>query len=778
MDAQIPDGWTWTDADRELAVEIDARLPARMFDVHAHLYRRTDVRPAGTFLNWGPDEAGLDTWREHVGAQVGAERLCGGLFTPFPSKHGDVAAINDYIAAEVEKSPGSFASVCVHPRHDRRAVEERLENPRIRCLKPYHLFADKEQTFECTLEEYLPEWAWELADERGLCILLHMVRGGALSDPENQKSVLTCCEKYPRAQLVLAHAARGFHAPNTVKAISKLRGLQNVWFDMAGVCEAEAMSAILSEFGPRRLLWGTDFPICNQRGRCVTLGDGFAWVVTDQVEWNEKAYFGRPVVVGLESLRALFTAADSAFLNDEDMDDIFHDNAQRLLAGGAVDEPSPSPRTQALYREAKTMIPGGTQLLSKRPEMFAPDQWPAYFTEARGCEMWDVDGRHYYDVGYHGIGACLLGFRDPDVTRAVQRRIALGSYCTQSSADEVALAALLCELHPWAEQVRYARTGGEIMAIAIRIARATTDRSVVAICGYHGWHDWYLAANLGEEDSLRGHLLPGLDPLGVPRELRGTALTFTYNSREELQKIVDEHGDRLACVVMEPCRYRDPEPGFLEFVRDTAHGAGALLVYDEITIGWRLALGGSHLRLGVEPDIAVFAKSMGNGHPMAAAIGTSAAMEGAHTSFISSTYWTEGVGPAAALATIAKMRRVDLPAHCERIGRIVQDAWRTLAQKHGLPVNVDDAYPALAHFAFEHDLAPELKTLYVQLMLERGFLATAAIYVSLAHTDEIIARYVTAIDEVFAELADALQQGEVQTRLKGPVAHSGFRRLL
>ncbi len=221
----------------------------------------------------------------------------------------------------------------------------------------------------------------------------------------------------------------------------------------------------------------------------------------------------RLLPVGVESMRALLTAATELGLTAEDRQDIFADNARRLL--GLL--PESGTLTQELYRHAKERMPGGVQLLSKRPEMLAPEQWPAYFREARGCEVWDLDGRHYYDLSTNGIGACLLGFRDPDVTAAVQRRISLGSMCTLNAPEEVELADLLCAIHPWAEQVRFARGGGEACAVAVRIARATTDRSVVAICGYHGCQDWYLAANLGESDALRGHLLPGLSPIGVPR---------------------------------------------------------------------------------------------------------------------------------------------------------------------------------------------------------------------------------------------------------------------
>ena len=229
---------------------------------------------------------------------------------------------------------------------------------------------------------------------------------------------------------------------------------------------------------------------------------------------------------------------------------------------------------------------------------------------------------------------------------------------------------------------------------------------------------------------------------------------------------------------MEPCRYQDPEPGFLECVRNGAHAKGALLIFDEITIGWRRCYGGAHLLLGVEPDLAVFAKALGNGHPIAAVIGTKAAMEGAHTSFISSSYWTESAGPVAALATLHVLKRHDVCGHVAHIGTLVAEHWREAAAKHALPLFVPESYPCLAHFAFDHPQANELKTLYTQGMLERGFLAGPAVYPTLAHTEGVIARFADALDEVFAEIARALADDAVQARLNGPPAHEGFRRLL
>lgn len=435
-------------------------------------------------------------------------------------------------------------------------------------------------------------------------------------------------------------------------------------------------------------------------------------------------------------------------------------------------------KTQALYEHAKDRIPGGVQLLSKRPENFAPGQWPAYYTRAEGCTVWDLDGNRYTDLCLNGIGACLLGFAHPKVTEAVTRRIADGSMCTLNAPEEVELADRLCELHPWAGQARFARTGGEACAMAARIARATTGRDVIAICGYHGWQDWYLAANLGETDALKGHLLPGLAPDGVPAGLRGTTVAFAANDRAAFEQILDVHGERLAAVVMEPCRFHDPEPGFLEAVRAGCTKHGALLAFDEITIGWRLCRGGAHLKLGVAPDLAIFAKALGNGHPISAVIGTRAAMDGANHSFISSTYWTEAVGPVAALAVLDVMTEEDAPAHVAAIGASIQQCWRKAARTHALPVTVPNGYPCLAHFAFEHPEANALKTLFTQEMLRHNYLASTAFYPTLAHTDAVVAEYAGAVDAVFAGIARSIERESIHDDLAGPEASTGFRRLL
>ncbi len=767
--------WIFNEVDEKAAKEIQGFLPERIFDSHAHLYRVKDLHlSAPNLFTQGLEEVNVETWRTRMGKMVGSSRLQGALFIATPQPDCDQDKVSDFIVDQLKPMPDSRGLILVAPDSTKEKIESYFHNPQIVGFKPYHFYSTFKPSFQAPLESFLPEWVWQMAHEHGLAITLHMVKDLALADPDNQREIREKCRRYPNARLILAHAARGFHAPNTINGLEGIKGLQNVWFDTSAVCESAAIQAILKAFGPRKVLWGSDFPVSEIRGRCVTTGDGFAWFDESSVDWSKLSPGCNPILVGLENLRAMKEAADNFCLNAEDIQDIFCDNAHRLF--GVIKESGN--RTQELYKYAKQRIPGGTQLLSKRPEMLAPDQWPAYFREARGCEVWDLDGKHYYDFATNGIGACLLGFRDPDVTRAVQRRINLGSMCTLNPPEEVELADLLCEIHPWASQARFTRTGGETGAVAVRIARATTDRSVIAICGYHGWQDWYLAANLGQDDALRGHLLPGLDPLGVPRELRGSAVTFRYNNREEFQAIIKKHGDQLAAVIMEPCRYQDPEPGFLEYLRDEVHKCGALLIFDEVTIGWRLCYGGSHLKFKVAPDLAFFAKALGNGHPIGAVIGTKEAMAGAHTSFISSTYWTESVGPTAALAAVRKMKQTKVSEHVARIGPLAEQAWERSGKKYNLPVVVEKGYPCLAHFRFDHELTGELRTLYTQLMLKRGILAGTGIYPTLAHTPEILQIYTNAIDEVFGEIAGILSDNKVKESLKGPVAHSGFRRLL
>ncbi len=429
-----------------------------------------------------------------------------------------------------------------------------------------------------------------------------------------------------------------------------------------------------------------------------------------------------------------------------------------------------------LQDRGKKIIPGLTQLLSKRPDQFSSGLWPGYYSRARGARVWDLDGNEYLDMSISGIGANVLGYADQDVDSAVREAIDNGVSCSLNCPEEVELAELLIDLHPWADMVRYSRTGGEAMAMAVRLARAATGRDKIAFCGYHGWHDWYLAANLGTENALGEHLLPGLEPTGVPRGLSGTALPFRYNHLEDLEKIISEQGSELAAVVTEPVRSEWPAEGFLARAADIARKAGAAFIIDEVSAGFRLNTGGSHLVLGVEPDVAVFSKALGNGYAIAAVIGRTAIMEASQRSFISSTNWTERIGPAAALATVKKHRQMDVAKHLVEVGRTVQEGWKSAAETHDLPIHVSGIEP-LSHFVFECDEWLSMKALFVQEMMQRGILASNLCYAMYAHTPQNVERYLNAVDEVFGVVSDAWRVGDTESRLIGKPAVAGFRRL-
>ncbi|REK24508.1 MAG: aminotransferase class III-fold pyridoxal phosphate-dependent enzyme [Planctomycetota bacterium] len=773
--------------DRELfARELAAWVPPRSFDAHAHLYDLRMLYDGATDDSFeGPAEIRFATYRERTADWMGDKCPRGGLFFPFPRKGLDRRAANAFLLEEVQAHPDVEGLMMIAPQDDPADVEAQVKRDGWRGFKVYHVFAEREKTFHAESEEFLPEWAWEIADRRGLAIMLHMVLDRALADERNQVYIREHCIRYPGAKLVLAHAARGFCAAHTVEGIGSLRGLSNVWFDTSAVCEPAAMEAILRTFGTTRLLFGTDFGVSEVRGEAITLGDGFWWLYEDQFDWSNWT-LGRPTKVGIQSLLAVKQACRTLCLRDDDVERIFRGNAEQMLGlGGSKftrDESGEKVRLTTggsgarLYAEAKKIIPGGTQLLSKRPEQFAPDQWPSYFSEAHGCEVVDLDGRRYLDFTHNGVGSCLLGYGHPAVKEAVLRRVSLGSMSSLNSPEEVDLARALLELHPWAGQVRFARGGGEAMSIAARIARAATGRDVVAFCGYHGWTDWYLSANLNTDDALDGHLLPGLSPAGVPRGLAGTALPFSYNDLDAVRKIAREHGKQLAAVIMEPTRNTEPAPGFLEGVREVCDQSGARLVFDEVTTGFRFQRGGMHLKYGVEPDVAVFAKALGSGHPIAAVIGRTATMEAAQETFISSTYWTEGVGATAALATLGVMRSVDVPAHAQRIGERFREGIRRLAASHGLPITIG-GYPALTHFQFEDEQNIALGTLLTVRMLKEGFLASSGFYPTLGHEEHHVDAYLAAADRVFPELAEAIEKKDAVERIGGPVHHSGFARL-
>ncbi|KTD24311.1 putative aminotransferase class-III [Legionella lansingensis] len=429
---------------------------------------------------------------------------------------------------------------------------------------------------------------------------------------------------------------------------------------------------------------------------------------------------------------------------------------------------------QKLWKRAKQVIPGGNMLLSKRAEMFLPDLWPAYYSKAKGCKVWDLDNNEFIDMSIMGIGTNILGYGHPEVDAAVHATIDAGNMSTLNCPEEVYLAERLIELHPWADMVRFARSGGEANAIAIRIARAASGKDKVAFCGYHGWHDWYLAANLKSGESLGDHLLPGLEPNGVPANLRDTIYPFNYNRFDELQNLVNNHD--IGVIKMEVSRNQGPEPGFLENVRKLASDKGIVLIFDECTSGFRQTFGGLHKLYGVEPDMAMFGKAMGNGYAITATIGRREIMEAAQTSFISSTFWTERIGPAAGLKTLEIMEKLRSWEAITQKGNQIKKRWQALANEYHLKIELW-GLPALAGFTIASPNALAYKTLITQEMLAKGYLASNCVYTSIAHTSEVIDDYFNELAPIFALIAECEEGRDVMSLLTGPVCHAGFKRL-
>ena len=436
-------------------------------------------------------------------------------------------------------------------------------------------------------------------------------------------------------------------------------------------------------------------------------------------------------------------------------------------------------RSYDLYRRANELIPGGTQLLSRRPTKYANGVSPVYAARANGARIWDVDGNEYIDW-VSGIGAIILGYCDPVVDDAVRDQIGRGVATSISSAVELELAEELCRTIPCAEMVRYAKCGGEACAIAVRIARGATGRDKVLFCGYHGWHDWYLAANLVAEESLNSHLFPGIEPIGVPKALAGTALPFPFGDLSALGQLLDDHKGEVAAIIMEPLRSERPADGYLAGVRKLCDERGVVLIFDEVSSGFRFGMQAAQGFVGVTPDMAVFAKSMSNGYPMGAVVGRRSVMEPATRMFISSTYWSDPIGMVASLTTIRELRRRNVSEGLWSFGRELQSRLDAVARETSLDVKCSGlaVHPHLEFASASPDLKPVLATLFIQEMAKRGSHGYASFYLNAAQGPAELEQTAAAAREVFAIIRRAIDTGNAESFLECPRQQDAFRRLV
>jgi|TARA_B100001059_G_C17776601_1_gene551646 glutamate-1-semialdehyde 2,1-aminomutase len=429
---------------------------------------------------------------------------------------------------------------------------------------------------------------------------------------------------------------------------------------------------------------------------------------------------------------------------------------------------------QQLLKKAKKIIPGGNQLLSKRSELFLPGLWPNYYKKAKGCKVWGLDNKVYYDFAGMGVTSCVLGYSDNDINKSIIQGVENGSMCTLNATEEVDLARELLNIHKWSGMAKFCKSGGEACMVAIRIARAFTNKKNIAFCGYHGWHDWYLATNMSDSKNLDNQLLPGLKVRGVSDSFKNTIKPFMYNDINSLKKIFNKKNNNIGIIIMEPMRGVEPEKNFLKKVKSIARKNGAILIFDEITSGFKDIYGGLHLKYKVNPDIAIYGKSLGNGYPISAIIGKKNIMQVAQDTFISSTMWTDRLGFIAASATLKKLKKFKINRKIAIMGKKIKKRWSELAAKNEIKISISgqDSIPCLK---FEYKNNPEILTYFTQEMLKKNFLAGSQVATTNAYNNKIIDKYLNEVDKVFKKINLCLKKNKFT--LKGKIKDSTFKRL-
>jgi glutamate-1-semialdehyde aminotransferase len=375
-----------------------------------------------------------------------------------------------------------------------------------------------------------------------------------------------------------------------------------------------------------------------------------------------------------------------------------------------------------------------------------------------------------------GVGTNILGYRRREVDNAVKNVINSGNMTTLNSKEEILLAEKLIEMHPWSQMAKFTRSGGEASAVAIRIARAASAKDNVAVCGYHGWHDWYLSTNLDNPNNLNFHLMKNLPILGVPKDLKNSVHSFEYNNFEQFEDLISKHN--IGTVIMEVSRNHYPKNNFLKKIRSVTKKKNIVLIFDECTSGFRQTYGGLHLHYNIEPDIVLFGKALGNGYAINAILGKESVMKYANSTFISSTFWTERIGYAAAIETLNVMHKIKSWKIITEIGREIKKQWKTLSDKYDLGLIVG-GLDALPRFDFPSKENLYFKTYITQEFLKKKILASNTIYLSVEHNNNIIKKYFEILEDIFEKIGKSINSKDnSRILLDGPISMAGIRSKL
>ncbi len=395
-----------------------------------------------------------------------------------------------------------------------------------------------------------------------------------------------------------------------------------------------------------------------------------------------------------------------------------------------------------IWRDALKVIGNGNSLLSKSPSQYSRN-WPTYYSKAKGCKIWDLKKREYLDFGTMGIGTNILGYSNPRIDSAVIKAIRNSNMSTLNCHEEYILANELLKLHDGMHKVKFTRSGGEANTLAVRLARAHTKKNKIIICGYHGWHDWYLAPNLKNKFALKNHLRKDLKIGGVPSFFKNSSMSVSYNDLDNLEKIIKKNPD-IAAIIMEVKRFEDPKEGYLKKIRELCNKKNIVLIFDECSSGFRETYGGIYKKYKVRPDILMLGKALGNGFAINAVLGKNKIFNHCKDTFISSTFWTERSGFVAGLATLKEMKRINS-------WNIICDISLNLKNKlkNLMPYNkgevINEGIIPFINIKFKNK---NLKNKYIEKMVDKKILTSDKIYISTSHSKKYVNYFLKMFKEV------------------------------
>lgn len=420
--------------------------------------------------------------------------------------------------------------------------------------------------------------------------------------------------------------------------------------------------------------------------------------------------------------------------------------------------------SEVLWRRAQRLIPAGTQTLSKGPGQFVQGVAPKYLQRGQGSHVWDVDGNEFIDYGM-ALGPVILGYTYPRVDRAIRTQLKSGVTFTLMHPLEIELSELLASVIPCAEMVRFGKNGSDATSAAVRLARAYTGREHIACCGYHGWQDWHIGSTSRNA--------------GVPRAVRELTHRFAYNDLSSLEAIFSGYPGEMAAVILEPTTAIPPQPGFLEGVKALAHRHRALLIFDEVLTGFRMALGGAQEYFRVTPDLASFGKAMANGLPLSALVGRRDIMQHLNEVFFSFTAAGETLALAAGVATIRELQERPVLPHIWGLGQRLLAGYNALVHEQNLEqISRCIGYPCWPTLTFSDGPAGPSKwvqTLFMQEIVKRGVLTRAGMFLSYSHTSEDIERTLSVFGEALDLVGDACRRRNVRERLEGDLIEPVIR---